>query len=68
MAKETAPMDRPGWPCKEAVRAWLRARRRANAPPPGIDQIRRELGWEETGAGAAIVRRDDARARRLPEH
>ena len=68
MARGTAPTERAGRPCKEAVRAWLRARRRANAPPPDIGQIRRELGWEEANAGAAIVRRDDARARRLPEH
>lgn len=68
MAKSAAPIDPPGRPCKEAVRAWLRARRQANGPPPDIEQIRRELGWEQADAGAAIVRRDDARPRRLPEH
>lgn len=62
-------MDQRGRPCKEAVRAWLRARRQANAPPPDIAQIRRELGWEQAAPGDdAIVRRDDARTRRLPEH
>ncbi|MFC4931480.1 hypothetical protein [Massilia sp. GCM10023247] len=68
MPKTTPAVEQSGRPCKEAVRAWLRARRQAKGPPPGIEQIRRELGWEEGDAGAAIVRRDDARARRLPEH
>jgi hypothetical protein len=37
-------------PGKETVRSWLRRRQRAAEPPPPIDQIRAELGWQRTPA------------------
>jgi ribosomal protein S24E len=39
-------------PSKESVREWLHRRRDAGAPPPPIEQIRRELGWERSKAQA----------------
>lgn len=37
-----ATMSRPS---KEQVREWLRRRRLQSIPPPGPDQVRRELSW-----------------------
>jgi hypothetical protein len=33
-------------PSKEEVRVWLLQRQLERTPPPGIQQIRRELGWD----------------------
>ena len=32
-------------PTKEVVRAWLKREVEQRRPPPDINQIRRELGW-----------------------
>lgn len=32
-------------PSKEVVRRYLEDRRKAKAPPPTPEQVRRELGW-----------------------
>ncbi len=34
---------------KELVRAWLKRRLENREPPPELDQIRREVGWDDTG-------------------
>jgi hypothetical protein len=36
-----------GQPSKESVRRWLRDEVRRHRPPPGPEQIRRELGWTQ---------------------
>jgi hypothetical protein len=33
-------------PSKEEVRVWLLQRQLERTPPPSIQQIRRELGWD----------------------
>lgn len=33
-------------PCKQLVRAYLARRCKDTCPPPPLDEIRRELGWE----------------------
>lgn len=38
-------MDTTRQPSKEMVREWLKAQIGQHRPPPGPDQIRRELGW-----------------------
>jgi len=35
-------------PTKEQIRSWLQERRRQAGPPPSLDQVRRELGWQPT--------------------
>ncbi len=37
-------------PVKEKVREWLRREISERRPPPDIDEIRRNMGWEETPA------------------
>lgn len=32
---------------KEKVRQWLAARREQRQPPPGMEQIRAEIGWTQ---------------------
>lgn len=39
-------MDRIIQPSKEEVREWLNERQATHKPPPGAEQIRRELGWK----------------------
>ncbi|HJV79675.1 hypothetical protein [Noviherbaspirillum sp.] len=34
---------------KELVRAWLKRRLENREPPPELEQIRREVGWSDTG-------------------
>jgi hypothetical protein len=36
-----------GQPSKENVRRWLHDEVRRHRPPPGPEQIRRELGWAQ---------------------
>ena len=33
-------------PSKQQVRAYLRRRARAQTPPPSLEEIRRQLGWD----------------------
>jgi hypothetical protein len=40
-------------PVKEKVREWLRREISERRPPPDIDEIRRNMGWEETPAPEA---------------
>ena len=35
-------------PVKEKVREWLRREISERRPPPDIDEIRRNMGWEES--------------------
>ncbi len=39
-------MDKIYRPTKEQVRSWLMHRALNPTPPPGMEQIRRELGWK----------------------
>jgi hypothetical protein len=39
-------MDSKDRPTKEQVRDWLMHRHVNPGPPPGMEQIRRELGWD----------------------
>lgn len=39
-------MTQPDKPVKEKVREWLRREISQHRPPPDIDEIRRNLGWE----------------------
>ncbi|MFC3107345.1 hypothetical protein ACFQAT_13745 [Undibacterium arcticum] len=39
-------MDAINQPSKMQVRDWLKHRQLKTEPPPDIEQIRRELGWE----------------------
>ena len=39
-------MTKPEKPVKEKVREWLRREISQHRPPPDIDEIRRNLGWE----------------------
>lgn len=32
---------------KMLIRKWLKERQTASVPPPDIDQIRREMGWDQ---------------------
>ena len=50
-------MEKLSPPDKQRVRDWLRHRRSANVPPPGIEQIRRELGWVPAQPGYPAVRK-----------
>ena len=38
-------MDSTRQPNKEQVREWLVKRRESRMPPPGIEEIRIQLGW-----------------------
>lgn len=33
-------------PSKEQVREYLKQRQEAHSPPPNIEEIRRQLGWD----------------------
>ncbi|MBA5639084.1 hypothetical protein H3H37_18655 [Duganella sp. LX20W] len=39
-------MDKVKQPSKEQVRQYMEQRRAANDPPPSMDEIRRQLGWQ----------------------
>lgn len=39
-------MDQIKQPSKESVRQWLQTRLAERLPPPDLQQIRRELGWD----------------------
>lgn len=39
-------------PSKEEIRVWLQQRRFKAAPPPDIEQIRLELGWDMASAAS----------------
>lgn len=39
-------MTQPDKPVKEKVREWLRREISLHRPPPCIDEIRRNLGWD----------------------
>jgi hypothetical protein len=41
-------MDKVKQPSKEQVRQYMEQRRAANDPPPSMDEIRRQLGWQLT--------------------
>jgi hypothetical protein len=43
-------------PVKEKVREWLRREISERRPPPDIDEIRRNMGWDETPAPKADKR------------
>jgi hypothetical protein len=43
-------MCRTQHPSKESVRRWLHDELRRRRPPPGPEQIRRDLGWTQAGA------------------
>ncbi len=49
-------MEIKGKPSKEEVRVWMQQRRSEKTPPPNIEQVRRELGWQLTmpQAGALL--------------
>lgn len=49
-------MEKPNAPDKQQIRDWLRHRRTMNTPPPGIEQIRRELGWTAAQPRSPAVR------------
>ncbi|HEU4844757.1 MAG TPA: hypothetical protein VFT05_10870 [Burkholderiaceae bacterium] len=42
-------MDKVKQPSKEQVRQYMEQRRAANDPPPSMDEIRRQLGWQLVG-------------------
>ena len=39
-------MNQPKHPSKEQVRQYLAMRQQAHSPPPSINEIRRQLGWD----------------------
>lgn len=39
-------MAQTNHPSKELVRDWMRQRQGEHRPPPTLDEIRRQLGWE----------------------
>ena len=39
-------MSQPKQPTKQDVRDWLKHEVARHRPPPDLEQIRRELGWE----------------------
>ena len=51
-------MDQVDRPTKQQVRDWLMRRHLNPEPPPGMDQIRRELGWRlpEKPRAAGVAR------------
>ena len=44
-------------PSKEQVREWLAQRRESRSPPPGIEEIRVQLGWLWGSAKTIIASR-----------
>jgi hypothetical protein len=43
---ERNPMQKPAQTTKEQIRQYLLQRRAAPNPPPSIQEIRRQLGWD----------------------
>jgi hypothetical protein len=50
-------METRSKPSKEQVREYLRRRQEAHCPPPNIQEIRRQLGWDLVEAGRLSRRR-----------
>lgn len=39
-------MNQPKHPTKEQVRQYMTSRQKEHSPPPSIQEIRRQLGWD----------------------